>query len=47
MSFTEEELINIVDHLRSAGFELDDKWDQEVMALLADCVLEALHIEKE
>ena len=45
MSYTEEQLERVADHLRSAGFEFDDTWDSDKFALVADCVLEALELE--
>lgn len=45
MSYTEDQLELIADHLRSAGFDFDDSWDYDKFALVADCVLEALNIE--
>ena len=46
MSFTETELENMADHLRSAGFQLPDDWDNDRLALLASAILESLDMEK-
>ncbi len=46
MSYTEEQIECIADHLRSAGFEFDSfHWNNDKFALVADCVSEALGLE--
>lgn len=47
MSFTEAEIENIHDHLRSCGFDVPDSWDNDQFALLATAILEALGIDHE
>lgn len=47
MSFTETELENVADHLRSAGFDIPDDWDKDRLGLLATTILEGLGMEKE
>lgn len=44
MSLTYEQIEAIADHLRSAGFDPSDM-DNDQIALLAACVLEALRID--
>ena len=44
MSLTYEQIEAIADHMRSAGFD-PSELDNDQLALLAACVLEALGIE--
>ena len=44
MSLTYEQIEAIADHMRSAGFDLSEI-DNDQIAMLAQCVLEALEIE--
>lgn len=44
MSFTYEQIEAIADHMRLARFDLEDV-DNDQIALLAACVLEALGID--
>ena len=44
MSFTYEQIESIADYMRSAGFDPSDM-DNDQIALLASCVLEALGID--
>lgn len=45
MNYTEEQMEAVADCLRSAGFVLDEDWNNDKFALLADCVLKALGLE--
>lgn len=47
MNFTEQELENVFDHLKSAGFDIPVDWDNDTLALLASAILEALHLDGE
>jgi len=46
MNFTEQEIENIFDHIKSAGFDVPDDWDSDKIALLSTAILEALHLDR-
>lgn len=47
MSFTEHEMEAMRLHLKTAGFEVPEDWDDDRLGNMAACILESLGIEHE
>ena len=47
MNFTEEEIEAIADHMKTAGFDVPQDWDEDLIGLLATAILEALDMPHE
>ena len=47
MNFTEAEIEAIADHMKTAGFDVPQDWDADLIGLLATAILEALDMPHE
>jgi hypothetical protein len=45
MIFTDQDIENIFDHIKSAGFDIPDDFSNENIEMLANAILDALHLD--